>query len=201
MKLFLLINALLFAGALDAQTVYKWVDENGDVHYSQTLPPERAQDAHDRLTADGLLAERVERVRTDQEREAIEQERARQREAAEQARLEAQQDRLFLAAFPTEADIKRAIESRRDNVQAERRSVLSLLEQARGRFASAVREAAEYERSGKQVPDHLSERIADARASVRDLDRRLDGIQNRLVELDKELSADLERHRRLTESG
>jgi hypothetical protein len=171
------------------------------VHYSQTLPPERAQDAHDRLTADGLVAERVERVRTEEERAAIEEERARQREVAEQARLEAQQDRLFLAAFPTEADVRRAIESRRENVEAERRSVLSLLEQARGRFASAVREAAEFERSGKPVPEHLSRRIEDARASVRDLDARLEGIENRLVELDKELSADLARHRRLTESG
>lgn len=201
MKFFVLVNLLLLAGALDAQTVYKWVDENGDVHYSQTLPPERAQDAHDRLTADGLVAERVERVRTEEERAAIEEERARQREVAEQARLEAQQDRLFLAAFPTEADVRRAIESRRENVEAERRSVLSLLEQARSRFASAVREAAEFERSGKPVPEHLSRRIEDARASVRDLDGRLEGIENRLVELDKELSADLARHRRLTESG
>jgi hypothetical protein len=201
MKLLFLINLVLVAGALEAQTVYKWVDENGDVHYSQTLPPERSQDAHDRLTSDGLVAERVERVRTEEERAAIEEERARQREIAEQARLEAQQDRLFLAAFPTEADVKRAIESRRGNVEAERRSVLSLLEQARARFSSAVRRAAEYERSGEPVPAHLSERIADARTSVRDLDARLDSIENRLVELDKELSADLARHRRLTESG
>lgn len=201
MKFFVLVNLLLLAGALDAQTVYKWVDENGDVHYSQTLPPERAQDAHDRLTTDGLVADRVERVRTEEERAAIEEERARQREVAEQARLEAQQDRLFLAAFPTEADVRRAIESRRANVEAERQSVLSLLEQARGRFASAVREAAEFERSGKPVPEHLSRRIEDSRASVRELDARLQGIEHRLVELDHELSADLARHRRLTESG
>ena len=66
-----------------AQDVYKWVDENGEVHYSQTLPPERASDAHDRLTRDGLLAERVDRVKTADELAELESQREEQREQAE----------------------------------------------------------------------------------------------------------------------
>jgi hypothetical protein len=32
---------LLASADAATQTVYKWVDENGETHYSQTLPPER----------------------------------------------------------------------------------------------------------------------------------------------------------------
>lgn len=201
MKLILSLNLLLFAALAEAQTVYKWVDENGDVHYSQTLPPERSQDAHDRLAADGTVAERIDRVRTAEERAALEAERARQREAAEQARLEAQQDRLFLAAFPTEADIRRAIESRREHVEAERRSVKSLVDQARTHFAGALERAAELERAGQSVPEHVATQIRQARADLRRFNERLARIDNRLENLDRELAAELARHRRLTESG
>jgi chromosome segregation ATPase len=201
MRFFLILNLLLLAGALSAQTVYKWVDENGEVHYSQTLPPERSQDAHDRLTGEGLVAERVDRVKTADELAELEAERAQRKEQAEQERIQAQKDRLFLASFPTEEDLRRAIGSRRENVQAERRSVESLIEQARSRFATGVRQAAGYERRGEPVPENLAQRIEEARAGIRELNQRLDAIDERLAALDAELAAELQRHRRLTESG
>ncbi len=184
-----------------AQDVYKWVDENGEVHYSQTLPPERASDAHDRLTRDGLLAERVDRVKTADELAELESQREEQREQAEQERIQAQQDRLFLAAYPTEEDVRRTIATRRETVMSERSSVESLIDQSRSRFVATVRQAAELERSGEPVPEYLVERIDEARAGIRELNRRLDEIDQRLESLDQELASELARHRRLTDSG
>jgi len=197
----LLIILLLLAAPAWGQSVYKWVDENGEVHYSQTLPPERAGEAHDRLTNDGLLAERVDRVKTAEELAELKAEQAAKKEQAEQRRIQAQQDRLFLAAFPTEEDVRQAIQSRREAVFAERDSVRSLIEQARARFASRVERAAAIERRGEPVPDSLVESVASDRAAIRELNDRLDRINARLEALDQELSAELQRHRRLTDSG
>lgn len=198
----LLVTILLMmsAGAL-AQDVYKWVDENGEVHYSQTLPPERAGEAHDRLTGDGLVAERVDRVKTADELSALAAQREQEREQAEQERIQAQQDRLFLAAYPTEQDVRRTIQSRRETVMSERDSVESLIEQSRSRFVATVQQAAEFERTGKPVPAYLVERIDNARSGIRELNRRLDEIDERLASLDEELASELARHRRLTGSG
>lgn len=44
MKLFLLPLLLLFSTALPA-AMYKWVDENGETHYSQYPPPDRDYEA------------------------------------------------------------------------------------------------------------------------------------------------------------
>ena len=39
---------LLAATPVQAERMFKWVDENGETHYSQTLPPERVQQEHAR---------------------------------------------------------------------------------------------------------------------------------------------------------
>ena len=189
---------MLAAPLASAQTVYKWVDDDGNVHYSQTLPPEQVQREHDRLTEDGLLAERVARAPTAQERAELAERILQERNETERARLQAQQDRLFLAAFPTEADIERTMQSRHDTVMNERRTVESLIEQNRVGFNSMVQQAAAYERQGEAVPLWLTEQITGERVKLRDLARRLREIDQRLAELEAERQTELERHRSLT---
>lgn len=201
MKNFVITILLMTSAGVLAQDVYKWVDKNGEVHYSQTLPPERAGEAHDRLTRDGLLAERIDRVKTADELAELEVQREQERELAKQERIQAQQDRLFLAAYPTEEDVQRTIETRRETVMSERNSVESLIEQSRSRFIATVQQAAEFERTGKPVPEYLVERIDKSRTGIRELNRRLDEIDKRLTSLDDELASELARHRRLTDSG
>lgn len=204
MKKLALLNVLLLASLASpawAQNLYKWVDEDGEVHYSQTLPPEQAARAHDRLTRNGQVAERVERVKTGDELASLKVEQELQREEAELRKIQAQRDRLFLAAHPTEEDVRRVIDGRRETVAAERQSVESLLEQNRTSFANDVEQAAALERRGKPVPEALVRRIAADREQIRELNDRLDEIDARLSALDEELAAKLERYRRLTDSG
>lgn len=201
MKTGLLIILLSLAAVASAQSVYKWVDEKGEVHYSQTLPPERAGEAHARLNDDGLVTERVDRVKTAEELAALKAEQSEKREQAEQRRIQAQQDRLFLAAFPTEDDVRQSIQSRRETVIAERESIESLIEQNRDRFAARVERAAALERRGEPVPEPVVERVAADRATIQQLAERLEQIESRLAALDEELAVELRRHRRLTGSG
>lgn len=195
----LVILCLLLAAPLaPAQTVYKWVDDEGNVHYSQTLPPEQVQREHDRLTQEGLLAERVARAPTAQERAELAERIREEKDEVARTRLQQQQDRLFLAAFPTESDIERTMQSRRDTVQNERNTVESLIDQNRVTFNDMIQQAAAHERQGEPVPEWLSERIDDARGKLRGLGARLGEIDQRLAEIEVERLAELERHRQLT---
>ena len=190
--------ALLLSFSATAQTVYKWVDENGEVHYSQTLPPERVEDAHDMLEADGRVAESVSRALTEEERIALQEQMALEQSIAERERLRAQQDRLFLAAYPTEDDVRELARSQSQVLEAEREAVHSLLEQARERFGAHVNQAAEMERSGQPVSDYLRESINNARTQLSDLHERKANLDFRLQNLQDQLLQDLERHRALT---
>ena len=194
---FTIIGLMLTAGAA-AQTVYKWVDENGEVHYSQTLPPERVAAAHERLEADGRVAESVSRALTADDRTALAEKLAREQSIAERERIRAQQDRLFLAAYPTEADVRELARSQGEVLQAEREAVISLIEQARERFGQHVNNAAELERRGHPVSDYLRESINNARAQLTDLHERRADLDRRLQNLQEQLVQDIERHRALT---
>lgn len=189
---------LMVASSASAQTVYKWVDENGNVIYSQTLPPDRVVDEHERLTPDGLVAERVERAPTAEELASLKAQIAAARDEAERKRLQEQQDRLFLAAFPTVEDLERAREAQRSGVLAERRTVEALIAQLRAAFAQTVGQAAEYERRGERVPPWLEQQISNDRQRLAELRDRLAGIEQRLEQIEAEHAANVERHRRLT---
>ena len=193
----LILTLLTFAGPAAGQTVYRWVDEDGNVHYSQTLPPEKAQEQHDKLTAEGLLAERIERAPTPEERRALERElEALRKERAQQLRQQ-QEDQMFLATYPTEADVRRSFDVRRDSMRSERQTIESLIEENRQSFNELVLQAAAHERRGEDVPPHLGDMILNARAGLQRLSARLDEIEQKLAVLDQQRDAELERHRAL----
>ena len=53
--LLFLSAAILAAGSAMAAKVYRWVDENGEVHYSETLPPDFEDKKHDELDDRGIV--------------------------------------------------------------------------------------------------------------------------------------------------
>ncbi|MGB0513365.1 MAG: DUF4124 domain-containing protein [Wenzhouxiangellaceae bacterium] len=188
----------MIAGPAAGQTVYKWVDEDGNVHYSQTLPPDKAQEQHDKLTAEGLLAERIERAPTPEERKALEAELQALRQEQARQRRQQQEDQMFLATYPTEADVSRSFDARRDTLESERETIETLLGENRQNFNELILQAAAHERRGEIVPAHLGDMIANARAGLQRLGARLNEIEQKLAALDLDLEAELQRHRRLS---
>lgn len=51
MKLSLLLLALLAAGLVQAQTTYRWVDQDGKVHFGDRPPPKAAREVKERQYA------------------------------------------------------------------------------------------------------------------------------------------------------
>lgn len=94
--------ALLTAGTCEAQ-LYKWVDENGKVQYSDTIPPAANDRARKELRADGTLKRETERAATVEEKRLAAQ-RAAEEAKAREARLE--QERKDKALLSTYADLK-----------------------------------------------------------------------------------------------
>jgi hypothetical protein len=52
-----LITGLMLAVSADAK-VYKWVDENGEVHYSESLPPDFEDKKADVLNSEGITQQK-----------------------------------------------------------------------------------------------------------------------------------------------
>lgn len=58
----LLALGCLWAGASAAQSVYKWVDAQGQTHYSSQLPPQQAESSQLRVSSGGSLGTKPGRV-------------------------------------------------------------------------------------------------------------------------------------------
>ncbi|MEM8844367.1 MAG: DUF4124 domain-containing protein [Pseudomonadota bacterium] len=105
----LLIGASLGVSKAD---VYKWVDENGDVQFSDRIPAEESKRGHDVLNEQGIVVESVDSEKTPEEiRQAAEQARLAEIKRQE-AEKQAAHDKALLKSFTSIDELVNAHEER-----------------------------------------------------------------------------------------
>jgi hypothetical protein len=146
--------------------MYKWTDQQGNVHYSDQIPPEAKEYARERFSDRGVSVERVDRALTPEEiaaQQAAEDKALAEAKAAEERR---KSDEALLNSYANEDDLVRAYNQRVDlldqTVEA-RRIEISAREQG---LTQLVAQAAEMERSGQVVSDALKEMISGERIEI-----------------------------------
>ncbi len=159
---------LLAAGLAAAQDqakpkkLYRWVDKEGKVQFSDTLPPEAVDSARTEISADsGVTTANVERAMTAEERAAWEKQQAdsaRQHQEEEQAR---QTEEAMLSSFRTEEELVRSlgerIELKKQNIEA----IEAGLAGQRAALASLLAEASEAELAGRAVDERQARTIRE----------------------------------------
>lgn len=189
---------ILAASAAEAQSVYRWVDDEGETHYGQSVPPEFKDYGYVRLGPDGTVRERVEPALTP---EQIEQ---RRRQRAEQARQEAAQrsqearDRMLLATYSSEEALREALDMQLAGIESQRASTRMALDLVENKFENLVSRAASLNRDGRAVSEKLQTSIEETRQELRDLRADLQRLDEREAEPRDRYSANLERYRELT---
>ena len=101
----MLVGAAALAATPDTPAqLYRWVDEKGKVHYSDTVPPQANDAARAKLRPDGIVLERAERAPSAEERRAAaERAEAMAKERAEQD-ARARLDRAMVDRYRSLAD-------------------------------------------------------------------------------------------------
>src|SRR4030095_13870821 len=102
----LIAAAAILAGTGPARAaMYKWVDDKGGVHYTDTLPPEAVDKASVELNKHGVPVKKTDKALTPEQRRAIEQDAQRQKQLARQQEELARRDRALLSSYTNEAEI------------------------------------------------------------------------------------------------
>jgi len=156
------------AGPGDAHNRYKWRDAEGNLHYTDALPPEAVKYGYEVVNAQGIVIKRVDRAKTAEERVAAKAEIAKAQAAKEAAETRARSDQQMLAAFPTEDDLKRAQHQQSEMLEQNLTSARISLQSQEKSLAELLGHAAELESSGKPVPTNLANRIGALRKQVED---------------------------------
>lgn len=198
-KILLLVLPLaLAASTVHAQSVYRWVDDEGETHYGQTVPPEFKDYGYVRLGPDGMVRERVEPALSQEEIAERRRQRAQQarQEAAE--RSQEARDRMLLATYSSEEELRKTLDMQLAGLESQRASTRMALNLVENRFETLVGRAARLNREGRPVPDRLQTDIEETRAELRNLRGDLERLAERKQEAHDRFSANLERYRELT---
>ncbi|SDE06623.1 DUF4124 domain-containing protein [Aquimonas voraii] len=195
-----LVLSLLSAPAL-AQKLYRWVDAEGKVHYTDTLPPEAVNQAREEISRSGTTVNRVDRALTPEERAAKEAEEA---EAARLAAIKAEQDKMdavLMGSYATEADLERAYRERFDLLDQSLEAARVGIRSQEKSLEDQLAHAASLERAGKPVPATVQSTIAAARKQVEDQREYLRKRETERQNLHAEYDGILQRYRLLKSGG
>jgi vacuolar-type H+-ATPase subunit H len=201
------ISTLLFAGIADAQQVkpkklYRWVDREGKVQFSDTLPPEAVEHARTEISSQsGLATATVERALTPEERAAqdiIDAALAKANQEAEQVR---QTEEAMIASFQTEADLKRSFQVRTSLLQQTLDAIEAGIASQRASLAALLSDASDAELAGKPVNVRQASTIRELHAEMAKQQQMLVLKQGELVDLDQELLHLINRFREIKGLG
>ncbi len=203
----IVLGIFIAVQSLNAQAakLYKWVDEDGVVHYSDKIPPEVNKDAHEELDHRGISRRELGRAKTEEERmsEKVEQAAVEQQRkvAAEKLARQRMRDQILLQTFTTERDL---IITRDDRLNAID-SILNLTANNNKRIVQQIEETKKritrVENSGRQVPENIMQKLESLNNQFEKNKGFMELKKKERVEQSERFEADLSRFRELKGIG
>jgi hypothetical protein len=163
-----ILAACLLATQVTAGKIYRWVDEEGNVHLSDRVPTEHARRARSELSESGRELERTQEAKSAEE---IARERELEKLRAEQQRLiELQQakDQVLLRTFRTEDDLLMARNGKLTAIDSNIQVIRGNIRRMKDHLAEMQESAASMERQGQRLSKNLIQDIENTRTQLRD---------------------------------
>lgn len=192
-----LLSALFTVPATQAGKLYRWVDADGNTHYTDKIPPDQVGLSRQELSEEGIQTRSVPRAKT---KEEVEEQRRLERLRAEQQRLiEKQQmaDRVLLRTFRSEDDLIMARNGKLAAIDIMIKVTQGNIRRYQAKLADFQHRAATRERKGSTVPkvlvnkiDHTLRNINEAYADIGRKEQEKDAIR-------RTFARDLKRFREL----
>ena len=198
LRCLLAIPALFIAGSALAERAYKWVDEDGNIQYSNRLPPEAAFTEREVINEQGRVIKVYKAPPTAEER--AEAKRLAELEAKKKERAEkrAIHDRSLLATYSSKEDMLKAQENKISMVQGLVQLTHSRIRSMQERLLLLTEEAASYERSGKELPFTLQHQIKNLRDQITHNKEFSLDKQAEIEEIKQQFAFDAKRYEELT---
>ena len=207
---FLLLAGIFLAGSASAAEVYRWVDENGEVHYSESLPPNFQDQGHDVLNERGIVLDEDQSLTPTPPEEVPEEEQPQelprdssgmQRPKAlySEAELQRRMDNFLMLRYGSEQEITDAMNVEIKQLDYDRRLLTTTRESIEEAYRGQISQAANRQRAGQQVAENAVIEINRLQARLAENSRSLDYMEIREVDIRAEFGKQLERYRFLEE--
>ena len=168
------LSAVLLSCSFSVQAkMYKWVDDNGQIHFGDRIPPQYLVKEHEELNQQGVVTRYREAAKTPQqlaEEKRLEEER---KKAEIIAKRKKQRDQVLLDTYTTERDLIVARDSRLDAVDSQIRLAVSIIKDSNNKIEAMERQIAQIKASNRDVPADMYKRI--------DIEKQQVALQSRVM--------------------
>ncbi|HKK55654.1 DUF4124 domain-containing protein [Marinobacter sp.] len=181
--------ALLLVTASASASIYRYIDENGQVVISNTIPQAASKRGYDILNNKGRVIETVDPAPTAEEIAARESKKREEEMQAQQLEL----DRKLLERFRHPDDAVRALHRQigalRELSGLKRRNI-SIIE---NQLDTEQARAADLERAGREIPQATLKKIRRLETSIDELEREIRAQQAEIDAVKRQFITDIER--------
>lgn len=200
----LLLALILFAFSKQASAgaLYKWVDENGQIRYSDRLPPNQVKKKHQQLNSQGVILSTKEAAKSDEElAAAAEAKRKLEEEQAAEAKIREAQfklDQVLLLTFSTEEELTLTRDDRLEVLESVIQLINKSIDSTQQQLDQLQTSADEiYLSKGKEVPGGLAQKIEHFTRKVENRSGQLEAKMAEKSKINNQYRVDLARFREL----
>jgi len=206
----LVLCGLLAAGLASAAQVYRWVDENGEVHYSESLPPDYQDKGHDVLSEQGLLLQEDKKLTppppaapSKEEPQELPRDASglpRPKAAFSEVEMQQRMDSFLMLRYESEQEILDAMSVEIKQLNYDRRLLEASQASTDTAFRGLVKLAADRQRAGLKVEPATAREINKNRSELANIQAALEGLQQREDSIRADFEKQLERYRYLVKT-
>jgi hypothetical protein len=172
---------------------YRWVDEQGVVHYGDNIPPQYSSQERAVLNGDGIEVSHQDAQKTPEQAAAAEHARA-------DVLKQRQHDSFLVSTYTSVKDIESLRDLRLDQLQGQRAASAQYVESLRARLGTLQARVLAYQPysdKGRPMPDDVAENLVRTLDEVRQQTAALAATSEQEKELRRQFDADITRYREL----
>ncbi|MDX8128218.1 DUF4124 domain-containing protein [Methylomonas sp. OY6] len=184
-----------------AKKMYRWVDENGNVYFSDQVPPDQVKHKRETLSEKARVLDVLEKAKT---AEQIAQQKRLDALRKEQEKIIARQnanDKVLLSTFRNIDDMNKALINKMASFDAGQKVIEGNIERIQLQLQQQQQQAANLERGGSKIPPKLLADIAASKQQIEAGKQELLRHQQDRQNSEKEFKADIARFQFLTQAN
>jgi len=197
----ILVFSLLLVGANDSEAkkrLYRWVDDEGNVTFSDQVPPDQVQHKRETLNENAEVLNVVERAQTPEERERQKRLEQLRKEQEKIIAKQAAADKVLLATYRNLDDMYRALDNKLALLDGKKRVIDGNKRRFEQQLFQQEDQAANLERNGQKIPEKLLKDIEGSRRQIALAEQDLARHEKDRAVAEREFRADIARFEFLT---
>ena len=195
-RIIVFLVAALFMVSANAG-LYRWVDENGNVHYGDKVPPKYLKKEHEELNEHGTLVKKHDRAMTAEEKAEKRKLEAERERLEQERRAQALRDRVLTDTYTTERDLVAARNARLEAIDSQLQLSRDIIASSKAKVAKTEQLIQNLKASNREVPVATYAKLEREKAQLETQQHVQKGHQEKREQVIVQFDGYIERFREL----